>query len=349
MFRLHAIIAFSLLVSPAFLGGCGDQASGDGENPEAARTSNPTPPADLPKEEGMVLVPGGTFAMGNEDASVGYVDEEAPVVEVTVDPFWIDTHEVTNRQFEEFVNETGYVTVAERRPEPEDFPGVPEHLLVPGSLVFTPQTNADTAGNISQWWQWVPGASWRNPDGPDSDLDGRWDHPVVQVAYEDVQAYAEWAGKRIPTEAEWEFAARGGLEGKPYSWGDDFDPTAESGKPLANTWTGEFPAQNTIADGYYRSAPVGSFPPNGYGLYDMAGNVWEWTDTWFHPGHEVLEPTQEQSHDPQEPGVPKRVLKGGSFLCAPNYCARYRPAARSRTTPDSGMSHLGFRLVRDAD
>lgn len=341
----HPLKIISLVVALGTLSviaGCERPPSASAIQSGAGGSSTPPTPADLPEEEGMILLPGGTFAMGNIDPKVGYPEEEGPVVEVEVGSFWIDKHEVTNRQFEAFVDKTGYVTVAERKPDPADYPGAPAHMLVPGSLVFSPQANG-------QWWQWMPGASWRHPEGPESDLDGREDHPVVHVALEDVQAYAEWAGKRLPTEAEWEYAARGGLERKPYSWGEKFDPTARSGEPLANTWTGKFPTQNTAADGFVGTAPVGSFAPNGYGLYDTAGNVWEWTTTWFRPGHAILEPTQEQSFDPQEPGMAKRVLKGGSFLCAPNYCARYRPAARSKTTPDSGMSHLGFRLVRDAE
>lgn len=322
--------------------GCDDSSEAAGNQQKTQRSSTPPTPIDLPKKDGMILLPGGAFAMGNVDPRVGYPQEEGPVVEVSVDSFWIDQHEVTNRQFEKFVEETGYTTVAERRPDPEDYPGAPAHMLVAGSMVFSPQPDG-------QWWQWMPGTSWKHPEGPASDLEGRWDHPVVHVSLEDVKAYAQWASKRLPSEAEWEYAARGGLDRKPYAWGEAFDPTARSGKPLANTWTGEFPTQNTAADGFVRTAPVGSFPPNRYGLYDMAGNAWEWTTTWFRPGHAILEPTEEQSHDPQQPGMAKMVIKGGSFLCAPNYCVRYRPAARSKTTPDSGMSHLGFRLVRDAN
>ena len=320
-----------------------DAAPATRPSPEAAPA---TRPAELPHEDGMIRVPGGTFRMGNDDPRAGYVREESPVVSVAVPPLWVDEHEVTNRQFAAFVEATRYVTVAERPLDPKDFPGVPAEALKPGSLVFVEPKQADVRGSLAQWWAFVPGANWRHPEGPDSDLRDRTDHPVVHVAFEDCEAYAKWAGKRLPSEAEWEHAARGGLDGKTYAWGDTFRP---GDKPLANTWEGRFPVENSLADGHLRTAPAGSYPPNGYGLYDVAGNVWEWTTTWYRPGHEPVEPTKEQSLDPQEPGAAKRVMKGGSFLCAPNYCGRYRPAARSCTTPDSGLSHLGFRCVRDAD
>ena len=303
-----------------------------------------TEPAALPHRDGMVRLPGGTVTIGNADPNLGYADEEGPTVETRVRPIWIDAKDVTNRQFKAFVNATHYVTIAEQKPDPKDFPGVPADALVAGSVVFTPPGAADLKGDIAQWWKFTPGASWQHPGGPGSTIEGRMDHPVVQVAFDDAVAYAKWAGKRLPTEVEWEYAARGGLVDKTFVWGDVFSP---GGKFMANTWDGDFPVHNTKADGFAGTSPVGSFPPNGFGLYDMAGNVWQWTTTWYRPGHDPLEPTQQQSYDPDEPGVAKRVIKGGSFLCAANYCKRYRPAARSRTTPDTGLSNVGFRCVRD--
>jgi len=296
--------------------------------------------------EGMVWIPGGEFTMGQE----GLYPEEAPEHRVSVDGFWMAEHPVTNLQFAEFIEETGYETVAERAPDPADFPGVPPELLVPGSVVFVQPEAADPQGNISQWWQWMPGATWNKPEGPGSSIEDRMDHPVVHVAYEDAVAYVEWAGGQLPTEAQWERAARGGLEGKLYIWGNEFKP---EGEHMANTWQGKFPVENTEEDGFAGSSPVKSFPPNGYGLYDMAGNVWEWTSTWYNLAyyrtadgkHNPQGPPREESHDPREPGTPKLVIRGGSFLCAPNYCYRYRPAARSAGDLDTGTSHQGFRLV----
>lgn len=290
--------------------------------------------------------------MGSED----FYPEERPVHEVSVGEFWIDTHTVTNREFARFVRKTGYVTVAERPLDPGDFPGAGD--TPPGAMVFRPTSGPVDLDDWRQWWDYVPGAYWRCPEGPGSSVDSRPDHPVVHVAYEDVESYATWAGKRLPTEAEWEFASRGGLEGKPFVWGDEMEP---GGKPAANTWQGEFPWQNLRRDGYERTAPVGMFPPNGYGLYDMAGNVWEWTADWYKPRREAPQAPccgeaspramLESSYDPNLPGIriPRKVLKGGSFLCAPNYCLRFRPAARSPQMIDSGMAHVGFRCVRDAD
>jgi formylglycine-generating enzyme required for sulfatase activity len=297
--------------------------------------------------EGMVFIPPGQFLMGSEH----FYPEEGPVREVTVDGFWIDTHTVTNRQFSRFVRKTGYVTVAERPLTAEDFPGAESAL--PGAMVFRKATGPVDLRDWHQWWEWVPGTYWRHPEGPGSSIESRPDHPVVQVAFEDVVTYASWAGKRLPTEAEWEYAARGGLVGKHFTWGDEMEP---GGKPAANTWQGEFPWQNLCADGYERTAPVGQFSPNGYGLFDMAGNVWEWTTDWFTSTPEksqavccAAESPREQSYDPAFPDVriPRKVLKGGSFLCAPNYCLRFRPAARSPQMIDSGMSHVGFRCVAD--
>jgi formylglycine-generating enzyme len=303
--------------------------------------------AALHAREDMVRLPGATFLMGSED----FYPEEAPVREVTVDGFWIDSHTVTNREFSRFVRKTGYVTVAERPLPPGDFPEAAQ--TPPGAMVFRPAKGPVNLSDWRQWWDYVPGAYWRHPEGPGSSVESRQDHPVVQVSFEDAEAYAAWAGKRLPTEAEWEYAARGGLASKPFVWGDEMEP---GGKPAANSWQGEFPWQNLRADGYERSAPVGQFPANGFGLYDMAGNVWEWTTTWYSARPEVPQSpccagstTREGSLDPNYPTVriPRKVVKGGSFLCAPNYCLRFRPAARSPQTIDSGMSHLGFRCVAD--
>jgi formylglycine-generating enzyme required for sulfatase activity len=275
-----------------------------------------------------------------------------------VNGFWMDETEVTNAQFRVFVEATGYVTTAEKKPVWEELrkqlppgtPKPPESKLVPGSAVFTPPKGKVNLKDFSQWWQWTPGACWKHPEGPDSDLRGRDDHPVVHVSWDDAIAYAGWAGKRLPTEAEWEFAARGGLDGKPYVWGDEPpDPTR------ANLWQGEFPHKNTAEDGFERSAPVKSYPPNGYGLYDMAGNVWEWCADWYQrdlyaqrAGKGVIEDPKgpDSTVDTQRPFTPQRVQRGGSFLCNDSYCSRYRPSARHGCSPDTGMSHVGFRCVR---
>jgi formylglycine-generating enzyme required for sulfatase activity len=280
----------------------------------------------------MVRVEGATFAMGSDD----HYPEESPVRPETVDGFWIDSHQVTNREFGAFVRATGYVTVAERPPDPADFPGAPVENLVPGSMVFTGTSGPVDLKHIAQWWAWTPGACWRHPVGPGSALAGRLDHPVVHVAFEDAAAYAEWAGKSLPTEAQWELAARGGLDGAAYTWGSDPE---QPGERLANYWHGDFPWR--AEPGYGTTAPVGSYPPNGYGLHDMAGNVWEWTSDWW-------DGSESASLDPEQPqfAVPRRVVKGGSFLCADSYCMRYRPAARRPHAVDTGTSHVGFRCVR---
>src|SRR5215469_7742277 len=281
----------------------------------------------------MVWIPGGTFRMGSEEFYV----EERPVHEVAVDGFWIDRYPVTNKQFARFVVETGYLTVAERPLNPTDFPGAPVENLLPGSMVFHQTKGPVDLRNYANWWRWTPGASWLHPRAPSDLLDGLEQHPVVHVAYEDAEAYAKWIGKDLPTEAEWEFAARGGLDGAAYAWGEEFTP---DGTHMANTWQGEFPWQNLVVDGYEGTAPVGQFPPNGYGLYDMIGNVWEWTVDWYGPHHQAQKSccggavakggNRDESYDPAMPDIkiPRRVIKGGSFLCAPNYCRRYRPAAR---------------------
>jgi formylglycine-generating enzyme len=303
----------------------------------------------------MAGVDSATFLMGSSD----HYPEEAPVHGVAVDGFWIDKFQVTNRQFAAFVEQTGYLTVAERPLDPADFPGAPPENLVPGSLVFTMTPGPVDLRNLSQWWTWTPGACWRQPEGPGSSLAGREGHPVTHVAYEDAEAYAGWAGKVLPTEAEWELAARGGLEGANFVWGDEREPP---GKPLANYWHGDFPWRPDR--GYGTTTPVGSYVPNGYGLFDMAGNVWEWTTDWYtsRRTEDADQPccvpqnprggSEEDSLDTAQPQfrVPRKVIKGGSFLCADSYCMRYRPAARRPQMIDTGMSHIGFRcVVRQAD
>lgn len=283
--------------------------------------------------------------------------EESPVHSVTVDGFWLSPTTVTNTEFASFVDATGYVTVAERPLDPADFPGAPVENLVPGSLVFTMTPGPVDLRHINQWWTWTPGASWRNPEGPRSGIGDRVDHPVVHVALEDAEAYAAWAESALPTEAEWEYAARGGHDNLPFIWGDEAVP---GGEFLANFWQGDFPWRNNLADGFAGTAPVGSFPPNDFGLHDMAGNVWEWTTDWYGERHEAdadkpccvpnnpRGPTVEASYDPNQPqfAVPRKVVKGGSFLCADNYCQRYRPAARRPQMTDTGMSHVGFRTIQ---
>jgi formylglycine-generating enzyme required for sulfatase activity len=295
----------------------------------------------------MTWVPGGTFAMGSD----GHYPEEAPVRDVTVGAFWMDEHPVTNLEFLRFVKETGHVTLAEESPDRGQYPEAKPELLVAGSVVFEKSTGPVDLSNHFNWWTWTPGAYWRNPEGPESSLHGRERHPVVHVAYRDAEAYAVWSGKELPTEAEWEFAARGGLDGAEFAWGDDLMP---KGKPLANTWQGEFPYENTRLDGYEGTSPVGAFPPNGYGLYDTIGNVWEWTTDWYSADAGASSPCcggdpRAASVDPNDPSaIPRRVMKGGSHLCAPNYCRRYRPAARMAQAIDTSTNHLGFRcLVRE--
>lgn len=300
----------------------------------------------------VVPLAGGEFAMGSDE----HYAEEAPVHRVRVDPFSIDRYEVTNARFAAFVDATGHVTVAERPLDPADFPGAPAENLVPGSLVFTPTPGPVDLRHLSQWWTWTPGACWRAPEGPDSSVEDRWEHPVVHVASEDAEAYAAWVGACLPTEAEWELAARGGLERAVFTWGDVARP---DGRIMANTWDGrDFPWRSTGESGFSRTAPVGSFPPNGFGLYDMAGNAWEWTADWWagqpadseKPCCVPLNPRGgdlESSVDPAQPQfrVPRRVIKGGSHLCADSYCLRYRPAARRPHMIDTGMSHVGFRCA----
>ena len=295
--------------------------------------------------DGMAAIPAGVYRLGSDE----HYPEERPARDIEVRAFAIDTSPLTNEDFARFVDATSYVTVAERALRPEDFPGVPADQLVPGSVVFTPPAEAVPLDQPLRWWSFVPGANWRHPEGPGSDLSGRMNHPVVQVAWEDADAYARWAGKRLPTEAEWERAARGGLAGLRYVWGDVFQP---EGRFMANTFQGTFPHRNTIEDGFAATAPVRSFPPNGYGLYDMAGNVWEWCEDNYRPdayqAHEKLNPKgPADSFDPREPGTPKRVIRGGSYLCSDVYCTGYRPSARMKSAPDTGLSHTGFRCVKD--
>ncbi len=334
---------------------------------DAAATAgfNPTisiaTPVPTPLPPGMAWIPGGEFSMGAMDPpatdQVGMhgAEDARPIHRVYVDAFCIDKTDVTNEEFARFVKATGYVTIAERKPTAEDFPGAPPENLVAGSVVFSPPDHPVPLNNHFQWWSYVKGANWRHPEGPESNLKGREKYPVVQVAYPDALAYAKWAGKRLPTEAEWEFAARGGLAGKRYPWGDEFQP---SGKWMANTHQGHFPVSDTGADGYAGIAPVSQFPPNGYGLYDMAGNVWQWTTDWYRPDYyhqlaaagSVARNPQgpDTPYDPSEPTEKKKVQRGGSFLCTDQYCARYVVGTRGKGEVSTGTNHLGFRCVKPA-
>lgn len=325
-------------------------ADGTASQSEAADNGNTS-------TEGMVWIAATEFEMGTSDRNGN--QNERPAHPVKLDGFWIDEHEVTNTQFREFVDATGYVTTAEIKPDWEEMkksvppgtPKPPDDVLVAGSLVFFPTPKPVPTNDVSQWWKWVPGASWKHPEGPDTNIEDRDDHPVVHVSWDDATAYTKWAGKRLPTEAEWECASRGKLVGKRYSWGDT--PVTETSK-VTNIWQGIFPSKNDKADGWERTSPVKQYPPNGYGLYDMSGNVWEWCSDWYRADAYLkfsiktaaVNPTgPTDSWDPTEPDAAKRVIRGGSFLCHVTYCESYRNAARRGNTPDTGMSHLGFRCV----
>lgn len=303
-----------------------------------------------PTERDSAWIPGGVFRMGSD---VHY-PEEAPAHDVEVTGFYMDRYTVTNGQYDQFVRATGYVTLAERPANPDDYPDALPELLEPSSLVFQSSGHGVDMHDPYSWWRYVPGADWRHPRGPNSSYEDLEDHPVVHIAYEDALAYARWAGKELPSEAEWEFAARGGIVGAEFVWGNSLKP---DGKWMANTWQGEFPRHNSLEDGFEWTSPVGSFAPNGYGLYDMAGNVWEWTIGWYQPHSDVRRSCcvvddprggrPETSYDPRTPSVriPRKVIKGGSYLCAPNYCRRYRPAARMAQPIDTSTCHVGFRCI----
>ena len=334
-------------------------ATPDAFAPTIVRTKNP-PARQAPA--GMVWIPESEFSMGCLDPTSDVCGgnepmfDARPIHRVHVSGFWMDATAVTNEQFARFVAATHYVTVAEKPPRPQDFPGVPTADLVAGSVVFSSPDRPVPLGNPLAWWRYVPGADWRHPEGPGSTLVGREKHPVVHVAYDDAEAYAKWAGKRLPTEAEWELAARGGRAGQRYIWGDELTP---GGRWAANIFQGTFPNRNLGSDGFFGAAPVGSFPANSYGLFDMAGNVWQWCTDWYRPDAyarqlaaaqgAILEdprgPTKAESFDPDEPGQPKRVQRGGSFLCSDQYCTRYLLGTRGKGAPDTGSNHLGFRCV----
>ena len=315
---------------------------------DVAGRAAPGPPPD----PDMVWVPGGTFRMGSDR----HYPEERPAHPVTVDGFWIDRFPVTNERFGRFVDATGHVTTAEIPPDPAEYPGARPEMLHAGSLLFVQPDGPVDLGNYANWWHFRAGTDWRHPQGPGSSLAGLEQHPVVHASYGEAEAFAVWAGRELPTEAEWEFAARGGLDGTAFAWGDELLP---GDRHMANTWQGQFPWQNLVADGYERTSPAGAFPPNGYGLFDMIGNVWEWTADWYRPlhGREAAKPccmprnprvaSREDSYDPALPHlrIPRKVVKGGSHLCAPNYCRRYRPAARLPESVDTSASHLGFRCI----
>jgi len=320
-------------------------------------TAAPEPAAPVGSRPGMVWIPGGEFSMGCVDprglphGGHDAMPDARPIHRVRVDGFWMDATEVTNRRFAEFVAATGYVTLAEKPPRPEDFPGAAPESLVAGSIVFSPPDREVPLDDHLQWWSYVAGADWRHPTGPDSSIVGREDHPVVHVAYADAEAFARWAGLRLPTEAEWECAARGGRAGAIYPWGDEFRP---AGRWMANTWQGRFPVQDTAEDGFAGIAPVGRYPANPYGLHDMSGNVWEWCRDWYRPdtyardarGGVAANPQgPADSFDPREPGQPKRVQRGGSFLCSEQYCSRYIVGTRGKGEISSATNHTGFRCV----
>ncbi len=336
---MKAISCCMAFVSIIMLTGCG----GSGTR-QSAETDDKMLPIDTVPSK-MILIPSGTFVMGSDDPSF---PDARPLHKVEITGFWIDEHEVTNAEFERFVRETNYRTVAERPIDPADFPGVPVENLVPGSAVFTPAESRVDLGKL-QWWSYVPGASWRAPSGPNSSIHGRPNDPVVHISYTDAEAYAKWAGKRLPTEAEWEYAAQGGKGRQIYYWGNELKP---GGRWAANIYQGDFPYSNTLDDGFSGVAPVKSYPPNGYGLYDMEGNVWEWCSDFYQPDFYKRSPDKDprgpmESHDPDEPGLVKRVQRGGSFLCSDQYCARYKTGSRGKGEVNSASNNLGFRCVRD--
>ena len=359
MISIRTFLLFYLVLPGIFLGCTGKKQINDPVATSAMEVvkSDNTPPGEAP--EGMVWIPGGTFIAGNDGPEASR--HEGPAHQVTVDGFWMDATEVTNAQFREFIEATGYETVAERpvlweeikQSLPPGTPRPPDSVMRPGSMVFTPPDHAVHLGDYSQWWSWVIGANWQHPYGPGSDIEGKDDYPVVHIAYEDAVAYANWAGKRLPTEAEFEFAALNAKSGKPFAWGEELTP---SGVYLANFFQGEFPHDMTSEDGYAGIAPVMSYPPNSYGLYEIIGNVWEWTSDWYRADSyvslsnitECRNPTgPDTSYDPNDPYAQKRVIKGGSYLCSIQYCSNYRPSARMASAIDSGQEHLGFRCVLD--
>ncbi len=344
-----------ILVITSFFISCSRPADDKATPKENTPAVSPDDTAQRPA--GMVWIPGGEFTMGTDDPDS--YEYERPAHRVRVSGFWMDATEVTNAQFRTFVNATGYITTAEKKPDWDQLkkqlpPGTPKPddlVLSPGSLTFSPPPYSVSLDDYSQWWTWTNGADWKHPGGPGSTIDGKDNHPVVHISYDDAAAYAEWAGKRLPTEAEWEFASRGGHEGRRYSWGDEFNP---DGKFMANTFQGVFPGRNSGDDGYTGSSPVKSFPPNDYGLYDIIGNCWEWTLDYYNVNYYeelaqagiAINPTGAQKpYDPMEPYADKHVTRGGSFLCTENYCVNYRPSARQGTAFDSGMSHISFRCV----
>jgi formylglycine-generating enzyme required for sulfatase activity len=338
----HRIVMFrswAFVITTISLAACGPAAPIVATAHHAACLASDLP-ASAPSTAGMIRIAGGSFFMGAKPMH----PEEGPPRETKLAAFWIDKTEVTNRDFARFIAATRYITLAERPLDPAAYPGLPPELLKPSSLVFVP--NEEARASPSDWWLIVPGADWRHPHGPGSSVDGLDDLPVVHIAWADAMAYAAWLGRDLPTEAEWEFAARGGIEGAAYEWGDD----PKQDKPRANTWQGIFPASDSGEDGYRATtAPVGCFPANGFGLHDMTGNVWEWTKDWYAPGlspdDDGTGPPRDRANDPVEPGIAKHVIKGGSFLCADNYCLRYRPPARQAGPTDTGSSHIGFRTV----
>lgn len=373
-YRLKIVVCLALLSAGLIIGRFATRAVQATKSPEAAAAkelsavtsgfaptvANKNTPGG-PAAQGMAWIPGGEFSMGAQDPPQGdqvgmqATVDSRPIHRVYVDGFWMDKTDVTNAQFAKFVKATGYITVAERKPKPEDFPGAPPGDLVAGSVVFSPPDHAVPLNDYYQWWAYVDGANWRHPLGPISSIQGEGDYPVVHVAYEDAEAYAKWAGKRLPTEAEWEFAARGGLAGKPFVWGDDFRP---QGKWMANTFQGHFPDKDTGEDHYVGITAVARFPANGYGLYDMAGNVWQWTSDWYRPdyyqqlaaaGGVARNPKGPDSpYDPTEPNERKKTQRGGSFLCTDQYCSRYMVGTRGKGEISTGTNHLGFRCVKNA-